>query len=108
VPLLQVPAARAYEQRRRLLVQRILLLAGIERDRPPERVSQVDLALDAVRPGRRVRVLEVGHEHLRARVERIDHHLPVYRPGDLDAAVLQLGRHRFDLPVALAHVFRLR
>ena len=45
-------------------------------------------------PGRRVRVLEVGHEHLRARVEGVDHHLAVDRAGDLDAAVLQLGRRR--------------
>ena len=91
----------------RLLVQAVLLLAGVELDRAVERVRQVDLALDAVLPGRRVRVLEVGHEHLRARVERVDHHLPVDRAGDLDAAVLQLGRDRRDAPVALADVLRL-
>ena len=54
---------------------------------PLDRVAQVDLALDVVRPGRRVRVLEVGHEDPRARVERVDDHLPVDRAGDLDAAV---------------------
>ena len=107
VPLLQVPAARPHEQGRRLLVQAVLLLAGVELDRAVERVRQVDLALDAVLPGRRVRVLEVGHEHLRARVERVDHHLPVDRAGDLDAAVLQLGRDRRDAPVALADLLRL-
>ena len=107
VPLLQVPAARPHEQGRRLLVQAVLLLAGIELDRAVERVREVDLALDAVLPGRRVRVLEVGHEHLRARVERVDHHLPVDRAGDLDAAVLQLGRDRRDAPVALADLLRL-
>ena len=66
------------------------------------RVDQVRLALDHVRPGRRVRVLEVGHEDLRARVERVDHHLPLGRAGDLDAPVLEVGRRLGDLPVALA------
>ena len=108
MPLLEVPAARAHEQRRDLVVQAVLLLTGVERDRPLERVREVDLALDAVLPGGRVRVLEVGHEHLRARVERVDHHLPVDRPRDLDPAVLDLVRHGLDPPVALADVVRLR
>ena len=43
----------------------------------------------------------------RAGVERVDHHLPVDRTGDLDAPVLQLVRHRSDAPVALADVRRL-
>ena len=107
VPLLEVPAARAHEQRRDLVVQRVLLLAGIERDRPLEGVGEIHLAFDAVLPGRRVRVLEVGHEHLGAGVERVDHHLPVDRAGDLDAAVLDLRRHGRDPPVALADALRL-
>ena len=44
-----------------------------------------------VRPGRRVRVLEVGHEDVRAGVERVDHHLALDRAGDLDAAVAQVA-----------------
>src|SRR5262245_33343334 len=62
------------------------------------------MTLDVVRPGRRVRVLEVGHEHLRARVERVDDHLAIDRPGDLDAAILEVRRNRSDAPVAAAHV----
>ena len=77
VLLAQVPAARAHEQRRDLVVQAVLLLARVERDRPLDGVDEVRLALDAVRPRGRVRVLEVGHEDLRARVERVDHHLAV-------------------------------
>ena len=107
VPLLEVPAARTHEQRRRLVVQRVLLLARIQGDRPLERVREIHLAFDAVLPGRRVGVLEVGHEHLGARVERVDHHLPVDRARDLDPAVLDLRRHGLDAPVALADVPRL-
>ena len=51
-------------------------------------------------PGRRVRVLEIGHEHFRAGVERVDHHLAIGRPGDLDAAVLQIRRDRRAGPIA--------
>jgi hypothetical protein len=107
VALHQVPAARPDEQRRDPFVQRVLLLARIQGDRALERVGEVDLAGEAVLPGGRVRVLEVGHEHLRAGVERVDDHLPVDGAGDLDSPVLQLGRHRRDAPVALAQVARL-
>ena len=54
---------------------------------PLDRVDQVHVPLDLVAPGRGVRVLEVGHEALGARVERVDDELAVGRPGDLDAAV---------------------
>ena len=67
VALLEVPAARADEQHGDLVAELVPLLARVERDRPVERVRQVPLAVDAVLPGRRVRVLEVGHEDLRAR-----------------------------------------
>ena len=42
-----------------------------------------------------------------ARVQRVDHHLPVDRAGDLDASVLDLRRHGLDAPVALADALRL-
>ena len=70
-----------------LVVQLVDLLALLEPDRPVDRLGEVPLPVDHVLPGRRVRVLEVGHEDLRARVERVDHHLPVGRAGDLDAPV---------------------
>ena len=45
-------------------------------------------------PGRRVGVLEVGHEPARARVQRVDHHLAVGGAGDLDPAVGERAGHR--------------
>ena len=47
-------------------------------------------------------VLEIGHEGLRRGIQRVDDHLAVDRTGDLHAAVLQIGRHRRDAPVARA------
>ena len=60
-----------------------------------------------VGPGRGVRVLEVGHEPLRARVERVDDQLAVGRPGDLHAAVEVVPGRRGHGPVALADLARL-
>ena len=96
----QVPAARAHEQRRDLVAELVLapVVAG-ELDRALDRVGQVDLALDDVGPRRRQRVLEVGHEPARARVQRVDDHLAVDRAGDLDAPVLQ-GRRRRPRPAS--------
>jgi hypothetical protein len=102
VALLEMPAARTHEQPRDLVVQLVVLLARVQRDRAVERVREVALPLDAVLPGRRVGVLEVRHEHPRARVERVDHHLPVDRPGDLNPTVGDLVGERRDPPVALA------
>ena len=62
------------------------------------------MPVEAVRPCRRVRVLEIGHEAASARVQGVDDHLPVDRAGDLAATVLQIGRDRRDPPVALASV----
>ena len=71
---------------------------------PAHGVAQVDLAADDVAPVRGVRVLEVGQPHLGAGVQRVDHHLALGRPGDLDPAVGEVGRRRRDLPVAGADV----
>ena len=77
-----------------------LPLRGAVVDRPVDGVAEVALTLDAVRPRRRVGVLEVGHEDARAGVQRVDDHLPVDRTGDLHAAVVELRRNRRDLPLA--------
>ena len=104
VTLVEVPAARPHDEGRGLVVQRVALLGRLERDRAPYRVAKVRLALDHVRPGRRARVLEVAHEDARAGVERVDHHLAVGRPGDLAAAVAEIGRGDRDLPAGTGTV----
>ncbi len=105
----QVPAARPDDQHGRVGAELVGLARGgvgeVQLAGPA--VLQVELALDTVRPGRRVRILEVGHEDLRAAVQRVDDHLAVGRSGDLDATVEQVGRDRADAPVALAHMLRL-
>ena len=104
----EVPAARAHEQRRDLLVEAVrFAFRSREFDGAADRVAQVDLAFDHVVPGRGIRVLEVRHEDIRARVERIDHHLAVGRAGDFDAAVLQVLGRGGDFPAAFAYGLRL-
>ena len=80
--------------------QHVAALRRLEGDRPTNGVEQVDLSADAVLPRRGVRVLEVGHEAPRSRVQRVDHHLPIDRAGDLDAAVGEVRRGRRHAPVA--------
>src|SRR4029077_10225476 len=63
VTFVEVPSARADDQRRHLVVEAVFLaLRARERKRPLDGIDQVDLALDEVRPRRRVGVLELGHE----------------------------------------------
>src|SRR3546814_3951931 len=66
---------------------------------PPPRVEQICLPLDDIGPAWRRRVLEVGHENLRARVERVDHHLAVCRAGNLYAAIEEVGGNVADPPI---------
>src|SRR5215472_589203 len=73
-----------------------------EGDRTAYRIDQIDLSFDQVLPGRRVGILEIGHEDIGAAVQRIDHHLAVGWAGDLDAAVLKVRRDRRYLPFAVA------
>ena len=109
VLLRQMPAARADEQDRgpggELVFLAALRVGEVDLVGPA--VLEVDLALDLVFPGRRVGILEIGHEDLGAGVQRVDDHLAVGRAGDLDAAVLKVGGDRRDLPVAVADVLRL-
>src|SRR5256886_14606650 len=69
-------------------------------DGAAHRVLQVRLPADHVPPGRRAGILEVRHERLHGRVQRVDDHLAVYGAGDLDAPVLEILWHRRDAPVA--------
>ena len=81
--------------------------ALLERDGAQICIAQIDLALNHVRPGRAVGVLEVSHEGIRPRVEGVDHHLAVCRTGDFDAAILNVCGARGDFPVAVTNVFGL-
>ena len=101
--------ARPNEERRRAIAE-LVGLAGFGRhvaDGVPNGIHQVDVALEKVVPGRRGGVLEVGHEDVGARVEGVDDHLAVDRPGDLDATVGEIGGQRRHGPRALAHLARL-
>ena len=99
--LRQMPAARADDQRRGLVVQRVAL----RRPRSNEIVRRT--------ASRRLNCPSMLFAHVGAfassksamktfapRVERVDDHLAIDRPGDLDAAVLQIVRNRRDGPVA--------
>jgi hypothetical protein len=108
VLLVQVPAARAHLQRGDLVVELVGLAALLEHEFAADRLAQVDLALDLVGPVRCVRILEVGHVAVRARIERVDDHLRLDRAGDLDAPALERLGDRRDSPVAVTHRSRLR
>jgi len=100
----KVPAARADEQHRRLVVQRIVPTGFgiVEGDLPPHCVAEVHLPFDQIVPARRRRVLEIGHVDVGPAIERVDHHLAVGRTGDLDTAVHDVARDRRHPPVAVA------
>ena len=80
---------------------------GLEFNGPGDGIAQVDLAFDQVVPGRRGRILEIGHEHIRAGIERVDDHLAVDRPGDFHAAIAQRLRDFSDTPIRFADRARL-
>ena len=99
----QVPASWSHDQLGHLLAQPIgLALGRVEGERPAHGVDERGLPTDDVRPRRRQRVLEVGHEDARPGVQRVDHHLGLGRSGDLDAPVVEVGRCRGHGPVGLA------
>ena len=103
VPFVQVPAPGPHHDRRegRVVAQAVLaaVRAG-ERRGPPDGVVEVHLAAHDVGPVRRVGVLQIGQPDLGAGVQRVDHHLALGRPGDLDPTVDQVSRGGRDLPTA--------
>src|SRR5439155_5366425 len=107
--LWQMPAARPHEECGQRGVQLVFLAIGRDVvDPAPDRVAQVDVALDVVVPFGRIGVLEVGHEYARARIESIDDHLALDRAGDLDATVPEVRRNRGAGPAGGADRTRLR
>jgi hypothetical protein len=108
VALGQVPAPRADQQGRRVVFELVVAtVRPVVGDAAGDRVVQVDLALDHVAPRRGVGVLEVGHEAVGARVERVDDQLAIRRPGDLHPALTQRFGHGRDPPVAGADLLSL-
>ena len=101
-----MPAARTDQQRGGLVVQRYSTAVRIRAKVIVRRTASVRFCCPSTTlcPGRRERIFEVGHEDVRAGVERVDHHLAVGRTGDLRTAVLQVGRGRSNLPLSLTHV----
>ncbi len=109
VPFRQVQAPWPHHQHGGFLVQRVFLSfrAG-ERDLPAHRVPQVDLPVEDIEPGRCGGILEIGHVHPGARVQRVDDHLAAHRAGDLGAAVEHFFRNFRDPPLGFADVGRGR
>jgi hypothetical protein len=99
VALGQVQPARPHQQHRVVGLEAVVLALLLMLHRPARRVGEVHLTADHVGPVGRVRVLEVGHEPARARVEGVDDHLARRRPGDLDAPVRQRARNGRDREV---------
>src|SRR5262249_38893510 len=83
--LKQMPAAGADDQNCRLrpdVVAPARLFLG-EADLAKPVVHEIELAFDDILPGWREGVLEVGHEHARAGIQRVDDHLARRWPGNL-------------------------
>ena len=105
----QVPSSRPHKQRCRIRPNLILLsLWTLVPNRSPNRVPQIVLAFNIVIPGRRIRVLEVGHENVGSRVQRVDDHLAIDWPGNFHAAIAQIPRYRSHSPIALPDFSRPR
>src|SRR5437763_10603579 len=105
-----MPAARPHEEHRGLVLQCVMppALRIVEGDRAPYRVVEIALAVDQVVPARGCGVLEIGHEYVGAAIQRVDDHLAVGRPGDLDTSVAKIWRDRCGLPVGVADGLRVR
>ncbi len=96
-----MPSSGTHEENGDLVGEGIGLFLGLMVQCPGVGVDEVGLALEKIEPGGRGGVFEVGHEHPRPGVEGVDHHPGVDRPGDLDTAILKVGRDRCDHPVQL-------
>src|ERR1700721_2792880 len=60
-------------------------------------------------PRGRIRIFEVGHEDLRAGIERVDDHLSIHGSGNFDATIKNVSREGRDRPCGVADSFlRLR
>jgi hypothetical protein len=105
----KVPAARSHRQGGGCVIQAILTpLRADEGDRPANGITQVELPLNDVFPGWGVGILKIRHKDLCARVERIDHHTPISRTGNLNPPIGKVSGNGSHPPIAAANVNRLR
>src|SRR5262245_18385502 len=103
----QMPASGSDKQSGGLFGEPIALAVRTGKwDGAVDGVSQIDRTLKVILPGGRVGVLEVGHENVGPRIEGVDNHLPIDRPGDLDSSVLQIAQERRYGPRALSNLTR--
>jgi hypothetical protein len=108
VLFIQVPSSRPHHQRGQIGPKSVLFsLRTLVPDRSSNRVPQILLAFNIVAPGRRIRVLEVGHVNIGSRVQRVDDHLAIDRSGDLDATIGEVRGDARDLPILAAQLGRL-
>src|ERR1017187_5215486 len=108
VLLVQVPTARTNQQGGQFLAKFVALaFRTLVRNGSADRVPKIVLALNIVIPGRRIRVLEIGHKNTGARVERIDDHFAIDGTGDFYAAIKEILGNGCHLPIALADAFGL-
>src|SRR5438552_8136042 len=104
MPCLEIPSAGPDQERRDLAVQPVLFAVRARvLDGPPGGIAEVYLAFDHVPPRWRVRIFEIGHDRLGARVQGIDHHLPVRGTRDLYPPVHQVVRDGSDPPRVVPH-----
>jgi len=109
VLFVKVPASRPNDQDSRLVGESVgLALGSCEIDLPANCIAQVRLPSDHVVPRGRQRILAIRHEHPRTGIQRVDDHLAIGRPRDLDPSVSQVSRDRRHSPVALANRACLR
>ena len=106
----QMEAARPGDQHRRVgsqLIALAVIRVGVT-DGAQIGIAQINLPLHHVLPGGRGGVLKAAHVDLHRRVEGIDDHLALHRPGDLHPAVEQIMGDASNAPLRLADIGGLR
>ncbi len=105
VALDEMPAAGPDHESREAVIEAVGLAFGaIERELATDGRPKGRLAADDVVPGRRERVLEVGHEDASARIEGVDHHLRLGRTRDFDPPIVEVRRRGRDGPFGPADI----
>ncbi|CAM3894148.1 hypothetical protein ALPO108162_11550 [Alicyclobacillus pomorum] len=104
--LLEMPTTGTHHKGRDVFVELIRLAFGTHVvNRTTNGIPEVQLPLHGVLPSRRIGVFEVGHKHFGAGVQGVDDHFPVAgRSRDFHTPVLQVLRHRRNLPVSVPNV----